>query len=76
MIPYLDEGTLYIQNQTLTDGGYYEAKNIKVGRNVTTTQSEGNVNFSQGNYHLVGREIELQSGATISLGATMEIRNK
>ena len=76
MIPYLDEGTLYIQNQTLANGGYYEAKTIKVGKSVTTTQPQGNVTFSQGNYHLVGKEVELNSGTTISLGTTLEIKNK
>lgn len=76
MVPYLDEGALYIQNQTLSDGGYYEAKTIKVGRNVTATQSEGNVNFSQGNYHLVGKNIELHPGTTISIGTTLTIQNK
>lgn len=76
MVPYLDEGTLYIQNQTLADGGYYEAKNIKVGKNVTATQPQGNVYFSQGNYHLVGKNVELQSGTTVSVGTTMEIKNE
>lgn len=75
-IPFLDEGTLYIQNKTLTNGGYYEAKTIKVGKNVTTTQSQGDVIFSQGEYHIIGETIELQSGTTISVGTTMEIKNK
>ena len=75
-IPYLDEGTLYIQNQTLTNGGYYEAKTIKVGENVTTTQTQGNVIFSQGSYHLVGKNVELQPGTTISVGTKVEIKNK
>lgn len=76
MIPYLDEGTLYIQNQTLTDGGYYEAKSIKVGKNVTSTQPQGNVNFSRGDYHLVGKGVELHPGTIISVGTTMKIKTK
>ena len=76
MIPYLDEGTLYIQNQTLTDGGYYEAKSIKVGKNVTSTQSQGNVNFSRGDYHLVGKGVELHPGTIIPVGTTMKIKTK
>ena len=76
MIPYLDEGTLYIQNQTLTDGGYFEAKSIKVGKNVTSTQSQGNVNFSRGDYHLVGKEVELHPGTIIPVGTTIKIKTK
>ncbi|MBO4802580.1 MAG: hypothetical protein J5545_12080 [Bacteroidaceae bacterium] len=76
MIPYLDEGTLYIQNQTLADGGYFEAETIKVGKSVTNTHPHGNVNFLQGNYHLEGKQVELHPGTTISVGTTMEIKNK
>ena len=76
MIPYLDEGTIYIQNQSLTNGGYYEAKNIKVGSNVTKDQQEGEVKFSHGNYHLEGTEVELQAGTTVSAGVVFEITNK
>lgn len=74
-IPYIDAGTLYIQNATLTNNTYYEAKTIKVGKNVTTTQTQGDVNFSQGSYKLIGDQIELHPGTTISLGTTVEINN-
>ena len=77
MIPLIAEAEsmLYIQNQTLANSGYYEAKTIKVGKNVTTTQPQGEVNFSQGNYNLVGKQIELHPGTRISVGSTMKIRN-
>lgn len=74
-IPYIDAGTLYIQNATLTNNTYYEAKTIKVGKNVTTTQTSGDVNFSNGCYKLIGDQIELHPGSTISWGTTVEIRN-
>lgn len=74
-IPYIDAGTLYIQNATLTNSTYYEAKMIKVGNNVTTTQTQGDVNFSQGSYKLIGDQIELHPGTTISSGTTIEIKN-
>lgn len=74
-IPYIDAGTLYIQNATLTNNTYYEAKTIKVGKNVTTTQTQGDVNFSQGSYKLIGDQVELHPGTTISLGTTVEIKN-
>ena len=76
MIPYLDEGTLYIQNQTLTEDRYFEAQTIKVGNNVTTTRPQGNVNFTQGDFHLIGKEVILNPGTTISIGSTLEIKNK
>ena len=74
-IPYIDGGTLFIQNQTLSDNGYYEAHTIKVGNQVTSTQSQGDVNFTQGHHQLVGKEVELHPGTTVSTGATLEIRN-
>ena len=73
-IPYIDAGTIYIQNATLTNNAYYEANTIKVGNNVTTTQIQGNVNFIQGSYKLSGDQVELHPGTTISLGATIEIK--
>ena len=74
-VPHIDAGTLYIQNETLTSSAYYEAKTIKVGKSVTSTQTQGDVNFLQGNHKLIGNQIELQSGTTISTGATVEIKN-
>ena len=71
----IDGGTLFIQNQTLSDNGYYEAHTIKVGNQVTSTQSQGDVNFTQGHHQLVGKEVELHPGTTVSTGATLEIRN-
>ena len=78
MIPLIVEAEdeLFIQNQTLTDSGYYEAKTIKVGKNVTTTQPQGDVIFSQGSYRLSGKRVELHPGTRISVGSTMEIRNR
>lgn len=75
MIPYIDEGVLNIQNQTLTNGGNYAFKTIKVGNNVTPTQTYGDVIFQQGNYNLTGNQVELHPGTTISQGATVKISN-
>ena len=78
MIPLIVEvpDLIYIQNQTLTDGACYEAKTIKVGNHVTTTQPQGDVNFSQGNYHLVGKRVELQPGTKVSTGTKLRIKNR
>ena len=78
MIPLIVEAPneLFIQNQTLTDGGCYEAKTIKVGNHVTTTQPQGDVNFSQGSYHFVGKRVELHPGTKVSVGSTMVTRNR
>lgn len=78
MIPLIVEAPneLFIQNQTLIDGGCYEAKTIKVGNHVTTTQPQGDVNFSQGSFHLVGKRVELHPGTTVSVSSTMVIRNR
>ena len=76
MIPAIDEGTLYIQNQTLTSGGYYKANSIIVGKNVTQNQPQGNVNFSHGKFNLDGNKVILHSGTNISVGAIMKIGNR
>ena len=76
MIPAIDEGTLYIQNQTLTSGGYYKANSIIVGKNVTQNQPQGNVNFSHGKFNLDGNKVVLHSGTNISVGAIMKIGNR
>ncbi len=78
MIPLIIEvnDMLYIQNQTLADGGRYEAKTIKVGRSVTTSQPQGDVIFSQGDYHLIGNRVELHPGTKVTHGATMKISNR
>ena len=41
----------------------------------SNTQPVGDAVFSHGDYHLVGKEIELNSGTTISVGTSMEIKN-
>ncbi|MBR6187385.1 MAG: hypothetical protein IKQ59_00230 [Prevotella sp.] len=74
-IPYIDEGPLYIQNQSFSMDSYHEANTIRVGNHVITTQTQGDVNFIQGNHQLVGKEIELHPGTSVSVGATLEIRN-
>lgn len=75
-IPFIDGGTIYIQNKTLGANDFYEAKTIKVGHHVTNTQTEGDVNFSQNRHILVGDQIELHPGTTVCVGSTLEIRNK
>ncbi|MBR4130694.1 MAG: hypothetical protein IKU02_07230 [Bacteroidaceae bacterium] len=77
MIPLIVEvpDMLYIQNDTLTNGGRYEAKTIKVGNHVTTPP-HGNVTFSQGNYYLVGKQVELHPGTKVSVGTKLRIKNR
>jgi len=75
-IPYIDSGTLYIQNQTLAEGGYYEADKIKVGNSVTSTRSPGDVNLIQGSYILTGSEVELHPGTTVSSGVQFDTKNR
>ena len=72
-VPYIDMGSIYIQNTTLSNSGYYEANTINVGNHVTTNQAQGDVFFLQGNYKLAGNEIELHPGTNISVGASVEI---
>lgn len=74
-IPYIDDGTLYIQNQTFTSNSHHENDTIKVGNNVTSTLPQGDVNFMQGTHLMRGNSIELYPGTSVSVGTTLEITN-
>lgn len=75
-IPFVIEtGTIFIQNDTITDDISYEAPTIKVGSNVTTTKPNGEVIISSGVTRLKGNNVELSSGTTIEIGAHLEINN-
>ena len=55
----------FIQNETITDSRTYVGKNIKVGRNVTTTKPEGDVVIDGADVMINGGDVELHSGTTI-----------
>ena len=71
----IEAGTIFIQNDTITEDISYEAQTIRVGSNVTTTKSNGEVIISSGITRLKGNTVELSSGTTIELGAQLEINN-
>ena len=77
-IPYIAEyanGTLYIQNDTISTNRTYIGTNIKVGANVTSSKPAGEVRFANGKTIMQGNLIELQGGTTILQGAELEIKN-
>lgn len=74
--PYIDEGTIYIQNDTLENTSTYKARTIKVGTNVTNNISQGPVFFRNGKTTLIGNTIELNGETTVANGAELEIRNQ
>ena len=56
----------YIQNETITDSRTYVGKNIKVGRNVTSTKPVGDVIINGAEVLIQGGDVELQPGTIIT----------
>ena len=55
----------FIQNETINDGRTYVGKNIKIGRNVTTTKPEGDVIINGADIIVYGGDLEMHPGTTI-----------
>ena len=55
----------FIQNETITDSRTYVGKNIKVGRNVTTTKPEVDVLFNGAHVEIRGGDVIIEDGTTI-----------
>ena len=78
-IPYISYGispvdNIYIQNETLSGEKTYIGKNIKMGENVTTSKTQGAVVIKSGaTVNLYGKDVQIQSGTTIELGANVNI---
>ena len=65
--------TVYIQNVTITSNATYTADLIKVGSNVTNTQTSGPVYFNSGTITLSGQTVEIYGETTIAVGTTFTI---
>lgn len=78
-IPYISYGltpadNIYIQNETLSGSKTYIGKNIKIGENVTTSKTQGAVVIKTGaTVNLYGKDVQIQPGTTIELGANVNI---
>ncbi len=75
-IPYITNANnlVYIQNETINDNRVYSGNTIKVGRNVTSKKTSGDVIINSGNVNMVGNRVELQAGTKVSKGAVLKIR--
>lgn len=72
----MGNGTLYIQNETVTGPKTYSGDVIKIGSSVTGTKEQGPVTFSGGTIVLLGNDVELSPVTTVSKGTTFTIENK
>lgn len=64
----------YLQNTTLTGNNYIVAKDVYVGRDVTTAIPQGNVTISNGNTVICGtNSVTLKNDVTVQPGATLKI---
>ncbi len=75
-IYYIENGHLYIQNETISGDVNYEADVISVGANVTSSKRNGDVIFKSGTITLKANSIELQPTTQVVEGVVMNIRNK
>lgn len=67
-VPYVWDYSkdLYIQNETiLNETRTYKGRIIKIGRNVTDTRSQGDVNIQNSNITIEGQRLELHPGTSI-----------
>lgn len=68
------ENNIYIQNQTFTSSATINGDNIYIGRDVTNTQPEGNVNVSGGTLTVHGNnKVVIKNGFKVNLGGQLII---
>lgn len=73
-IPFLDQGVIFLQNETI--GGFnkiLQAPIIIAGENVTDSKSSGNAIFTSGTTRLRSMETIFENGVTISGSAELHI---
>ena len=71
----IENGTIFLQNDTITQDISYEANTIKVGTNVTSAKPTGDVIISGGVTTLKGNTVELAPGTTVEVGAQLKVNN-
>lgn len=70
-IPYVDQGTLYIQNETLNGPLNISANRIVIGSSVTSEKPNGPVVFNSGEITLNAKEIIMEPSVTIKKGVKL-----
>lgn len=70
-----DKGVLFLQNGEIAGSVTYKADTIKVGTNVTSLKSAGEVVIKGGNTILQGEEVILNDETAISANAQFEMKN-
>lgn len=65
---------IYVQNQTFTSSATISGDNVFIGRNVTTSQPEGNVNVNGGTLTIHGNnKVVIKNGFNVNLGGQLII---
>lgn len=70
-IPYIDRGTLYIQNEILNGPLNISSTKIVIGSSVTSEKAEGPVIFNSGEITLNAKEIIMKPCVTINEGVKL-----
>lgn len=77
-VPYVYESSLYIQNEEISANRSYNAKDVFIGRNVTTDKPEGNVIIEADAQVIINTQgtTIIKNGFKVENGATFEINTE
>ena len=77
-IPYISYGSkngeIDIQNETVSGRKDYSGNLVKIGSKVTESQTQGPVEFREGDITITGNIVELHPATTISAGTKLSIQ--
>jgi hypothetical protein len=74
-VPYIMEykDTIYIQNESLNGNNTFSARNVFIGRDVTTTKPQGPVEIESGNTIIKAKNVTIKNNFEVTLGAELNI---
>lgn len=67
--------TIYVQNETFDGENKVFAKNIIIGKDVTSTKPEGPVVVSSGTTSFTGNNIVIRNNFEVTSGASLRVGN-
>ena len=74
-VPYIMEykDTIYIQNESLNGNNIFSARNVVIGRDVTTTNPQGPVEIESGSTIIKAKNVTIKNSFEVTLGAELKI---
>ena len=74
-VPYIMEykDTIYIQNESLNGNNTFSARNVFIGRDVTTTKPQGPVEIESGSTIIKAKNVTIKNNFEVTFGAELNI---